>query len=140
MERYRMALEQGRTSRLEEIRQNGLSGGPRDQTVGPLDFPPETESVLTSFRQKVLNDIYRAALGLSAGQLESATVSLSSTPDEEDSLHLDLTLTVDADWDFAQELARDILDKVSEWSKEWPEEDQEDYGRWIYFGVVPTEL
>ncbi len=53
---------------------------------------------------------------------------------------MDLTLTVDADWDVAQALAREILDKVSEWSKEWPEEDQEDYGRWIYFGVVPTDL
>ena len=136
MERFKMTLRQDETDRLEGLRQNGLSEGPRDRTVSPLDFPPETESVLTSFREKVLNDIYRAALRLSAGQLESAAVSLSSTPDEGNSLHLDLTLTVNADWDTAQALARKILDRVSEWS----EEDQKDYGRWIYFGVIPAEL
>ena len=135
-----MTLGQGKTDLSEAIRHGALSNGPLDRTIGLLDFPTEAESVLTSFRKGVLNDIYRTALGLYAGRLEAATVSLSSTPDEEDSLHLDLTLTVNADWDATQELAREILDKVSEWSKEWPEEDRKDYGRWIYFGVVPTEL
>ena len=108
--------------------------------ISGLHFPLETKSALTSFRKKVLNYIYRTALGLSPERLASARVSLTSTPDEEDSFHLDLTLTVNADWDAAQELAQGILDRVSEWSKEWSEEDQEDYGRWIYFGVIPANL
>ncbi len=49
---------------------------------------------------------------------------------------MDLTLIVKVDWDTAQEMAHKILEKVSE----WPEEDREDYGRWVYFGVIPTEL
>ena len=108
--------------------------------ISGLHFPLETKSALTSFRKKVLNYIYRTALGRSPERLASARVSLTSTPDEEDSFHLDLTLTVNADWDAAQELAQGILDRVSEWSKEWSEEDQEDYGRWIYFGVIPANL
>ena len=65
---------------------------------------------------------------------------MEDSPDEEDSLQLDLTLTVDADWDAAHKLMGEILDQVSEWSKEWSEDEREDYGRWIYMGVMPAEL
>ncbi|MDE2803195.1 MAG: hypothetical protein OXK21_09980 [Chloroflexota bacterium] len=95
---------------------------------------------MTPFRKKALNDIYRTALGAAGERLASAEVSLVSTPDEEDSFHLDLTLAVNADWDTAHELSESVLESVSEWSKEWSKEQQEDYGRWIYFGVVPADL
>ena len=135
-----MTLRQDKTDHSKELNQSGSSDTSGRPIAGFLDFSPETERVLTPFRKGVLNDIYRTAFGISAGRLETATVLLSSTSDEEDSLHLDLTLTVNADWDAAQELAQEILCRVSEWSKEWPERDREDYGRWIYFGVIPTEL
>ena len=107
---------------------------------GRLRFPAETSWALTPFRKKALNSIYGAALELAGERLASAGVSLISTPDEEDSCHLDLTLAVNADWDTAQALSYGILERVSAWSKEWSEEEQEDYGRWIYFGVIPVDL
>ena len=134
------STRRSRVSRFGEPRRDRVPTTPLDRTASLLYFPMETRSVLTSFRKRVLTYIYRTALGLSVGKLESATVSLSSTPDEEDSFQLDLTLRFDGDWKAAQELMQDILGRVSEWSKEWPEEDQEDYGRWIYFGVIPAEL
>ena len=94
----------------------------------------------TPFRDKVLNYIFRTAQALSEGRLESASVSVSSQPDEEDSLALDLTLTVDADWEFIKKLRYDILVKIGEWSEEWTEADRDDYGRRIYFGLVPSVL
>ena len=119
-------------------------GNPKDERLhggfSSLRFPIETRGVATSFRKQVLNYMYRTALGMSQGQLESAEVSLATTPDEEHSLQLDLTLTVNADWDAAQKLTEEILDQVSEWSQEWSEDEREDYGRWIYMGVIPAEL
>ena len=100
----------------------------------------ETRGAATSFRKQVLNYIYRTTLTFSQGQLESAEVSLEDSPDEEDSLQLYLTLTVDADWDAAQKVTEEILGQVSEWPKEWSEDEREDYGRWIYVGVIPAEL
>ena len=105
-----------------------------------LTFASETKALRTQFRDSVLNHIYRTALGLSDGCLKSASVSVGSTPDEEDSLTLDLTLTVDADWEFIAKLSHDILVRVSEWSREWTEEEREDYGRRIYFAILPLNL
>ena len=105
-----------------------------------LYFPPETRGLRTQFRDLVINYIYRIAQGLSDGRLESASVSVWSTPEEEDSLTLDLTLTVDADWDFIGKLRHDTLTRVSEWSREWSEEEKEDYGRRIYFAILPSNL
>lgn len=122
------------------MRYSGVSRVPRNPMPDGLQFPLEAECALTPLRREVLNFIYRTALELAGERLASAGVSLTSTPDEEDALQLDLTLTVNAGWDTAQELAQGILDRVSEWSKEWSEEDQEDYGRWIYFGVIPASL
>ncbi len=122
------------------MRYSGVSRVPRNRIPDGLHFPLETECALTSFRREVLNSIYRTALDLSGERLASAGVSLTSTPDEEESSHLDLTLTLNADWDAAQELAQGILDRVSDWSKEWSEEERQDYGRWIYFGVIPAGL
>ena len=113
---------------------------PADRLAGFLYFPLETKNVLTGFRKRVLTCIYRTALELATQNPESATVSLSSSPDEEDSLHLDLTLIIDDDWSAAQELTQKVLDRVGEWSREWSKEEQQDYGRWIYFGVIPSEL
>ena len=105
-----------------------------------LSFVPEADALRTQFRDSALNYIYRTALGLSGERLKSASVSVWSTPDEEDSLTLDLTLTVDADWDFIAKLSHDILVRVSEWSREWTEEGREDYGRRIYFAILPLNL
>ena len=135
-----MAFTRSRTKGLEGSRHGDLPRFPQDRTIDLLYFPLETECVLTAFRKRVLHYIYRTARGLSSGRLESARVSLTSTPDEEDYFHLDLTLRLNADWDTAQALTQDVLDRVSEWSEEWPETDREDYGRWIYFGVIPTNL
>ena len=94
----------------------------------------------TPFRNRVLNYIYRTALDLSGGRLEFAAVSISSQPGEEDSLTMDLTMTVNADWEFIHKLRYDILVKVSEWSKEWSDAERDDYGRRIYFSIIPTSL
>ena len=105
-----------------------------------LTFAPETKGLRTQFRVSVLDYIYRTALGLTDDRLKSASVSVGSTPDEEDSLTLDLTLTVDADWEFIAKLSHDILVRVSEWSRGWTEEEREDYGRRIYFAILPLNL
>ena len=94
----------------------------------------------TRFRKSALNFIYRTALGLSEGRLESASVSVSSQPDEEDSLALELTMTIDADWEYIKKLRREILVKVGEWSQEWTEDEKDDYGHRIYFGLIPSNL
>jgi hypothetical protein len=135
-----MVFREVRIDHSDELRYIVPPDVPHNQIAGLLYYPLEAEGVLTTFRKMVLNYIYRTALGLSAGRVESARVSLSGELDEEDSFHLDLTLTVNTHWGAAQVLTQEILDRVSEWSKDWLEEDQEDYGRWIYFGVIPTEL
>ena len=114
-----------------------------DRVIDENDLPtfdPETKGLRTQFRDSVLNYIYKMALALSDDRLESASVSVWSTPDEEDSLTLDLTLTVDADWEFIGKLRHDILTRVSEWSREWSDEEKEDYGRRIYFAILPSNL
>ena len=128
-----------RTDDFEEA-SNAWPNAPRDRTIGLLYFPLETMGMWTPFRANALSYIYRTALGLSDARLESAAVSVSSNPDEEDSLNLDLTLTVNADWDAIRKLRHEILAKVGEWSQEWSEEEQEDYGRRIYFGLIPSQL
>ena len=132
-----------RPSTIDKLTQetlSALSTSRRDRPSLHLHFPSGTKGLQSRFRVRALNYIYRTALGLSDDRLKFASVSVWSTPDEEDSLTLDLTLTVDADWEFIGKLRHDILVKVGEWSQEWSEEDKEDYGRRIYFGIVPLNL
>ena len=105
-----------------------------------LHFSDETLPIWTPFRARVLNYIFRTALGLLGDQLESATVSVSSVPDEEDTYALNLTLAVTGDWPIIRCARDELLTKVSEWSMEWSRQQQEDYGRRIYFGLIPTVL
>ncbi len=112
---------------------------PRNRMDGFLYFPPETRWALNSFRKQALTYIYRTALELAAGKLVSAEVSLVHSIDEVSS-YLDLTLSVNADWNIAQRLANEISDKISEWAVAWSEQEREEYGRWIYFGIIPMEL
>ena len=73
-----------------------LSSGQHFRASISLYFPADTLGMATRFRKRALTYIYRTALALSEERLESAAVSVSSQPDEEDSLTIDLTLTVDA--------------------------------------------
>ena len=105
-----------------------------------LHFQREAQGVLTPFRERVLNYIYRTALGPADGRLESAIVEAVSEPDEEDSLHLHLALTINMDWEQLDQLHDQILGHVAEWSREWPLENQEEYGRWIFFSLTPSYI
>ena len=134
-------LRQSRIQRrLDREDSSWLSVRQRNHAGMNLYFPTDALGMSTRFRKEILNYIYRTGLALSEGRLESAAVSVSSQPDEEDSLTLDLTLTVDADWEFIKKLRREILVKVGEWSQEWSEEEKDDYGRRIYFGLIPLQL
>ena len=133
-------LREVKTERVLRDRLDSPLSGQRNRSNVNLYFPPNVIGMRTRFRDTVLNYIYRTALDLSEGRLESAAVSISSQPDEEDSLTLELTLTIDADWEFIRRLGYDILVKVGDWSKEWSEEERDDYGRRIYFGLVPSVL
>ena len=108
--------------------------------VEMLHFPIDTQAILTPFRENVLLYIYRTALGLSDGHLNSAIVEAASEPDEADSLHLHLALTINMDWEELDSLHDQILAKIAEWSQEWPEEILEDYGRWIFFSLTPSSV
>ena len=112
----------------------------REREPELLRFPTETLPIVTPFRKQVINYIFLTARGLSNGALDSVKVSLSSISDQDDTFALDLTLTVNADWTFIQELRRDVLVRVSEWSKDWSEEQRQDYGRHVFFGILPREL
>ena len=105
-----------------------------------LHYPIDTQGALSPFRERVLGYIYRTALGLSKGLLESATVEAISEPDEEDSLHLHLAMTINMEWDGLDKLHDQILASLAEWSREWPLEYQEDYGRWIFFSLTPSHI
>ena len=105
-----------------------------------LHFPNDTLPLWTPFRGQVLNYIFRTALGLLGDQLRSAVVLVSTVPDEEDAYSLNLTLKVEGGWPTIREVRDEILTKVSAWSTEWSREQQEDYGHWIYFGLIPSEL
>ena len=140
MARAKLMVRHSRTDRLRNQSSIKLPTAPRDRTRWRLNFPSETMGLRTRFRTTVLNYIFRTALASSGGLLKSAEVSVSSTPDEEDSLTLDLTLTVDADWETIGKLRWDVLVKLGEWSQEWSVEEKEDYGRRIYFGFVPSRL
>ena len=133
-------LREVKTERVLRDKLDSPLSGQRNRSNVNLYFPPNVIGMRTRFRDTVLNYIYRTALDLSEGRLESAAVSISSQPDEEDSLTLELTLTIDADWEFIRRLGYDILVKVGDWSKEWSEEERDDYGRRIYFGLVPSVL
>ena len=133
-------LREVKTERVLRDRLDSPLSGQRNRSNVNLYFPPNVIGMRTRFRDTVLNYIYRTALDLSEGRLESAAVSISSQPDEEDSLTLELTLTIDVDWEFIRRLGYDILVKVGDWSKEWSEEERDDYGRRIYFGLVPSVL
>ena len=105
-----------------------------------LYFPPDVEWMRTDFRERALNRIYRAALDLCDGRLKSAFVSVDHTG-EDDSEILDLTLTVDSDWEFIEKLRYDILATVGNWLREeCSEEEKEDYGRRVYFALLPSRL
>ncbi len=113
--------------------------GHGDQKQEPyLDFLPETVVMRTPFRDAALKYIHRTALELADGRLESAVVEVWSYPGEEDSLTLDLTLEVDADRDAIKALRYETLVKVTEWLTGRTEEEKADYGRRVYFGVVPS--
>ena len=105
-----------------------------------LYFPIEVQGIVTPFREQVLNYIYRTALGISDGLLESAIVEAVSEPDEEDSLHLNLALTINMSWDDLDRLHDQVLSKIADWSQEWSEQEQQDYGRWLYFSLTPSIL
>ncbi len=135
------AIRQTRAHRRLERGDSGrLFGAQPNRADISLYFPRDIRGMLTPFRRVALNYIYRTALAFSEDCLESAVVSVSSQPGEEDSLALDLTMTIDADWEYIKKLRREILVKVGEWSREWPEEEKTDYGRRIYFGFVPSKL
>ena len=105
-----------------------------------LDFSPEAREMLTGFREKVLIDIYRAAVELCGDKLKSAEVIVDDTLSEGDSWNLDLAMLVDADWDMIFKWGRAIVEKTCEWSNEWSEEENEDHARRIDFGFVPVDL
>ncbi len=134
-----LVLSERRFKRLNE-RRKALRREQRLLVHQGLYFPYYLRGMRTPFRNKVLNYIYRTALDLSGGRLEFAAVSVSSQPGEEDSLTLDLTMTVNAEWEFIRKLRSDILVKVGEWSSEWSEDEQLDYGRRIYFSLIPSSL
>ena len=113
---------------------------PFTRWVDMLYFPIETLGVLTPFREQVLSYIYRTARGYSDGLLESAIVEAVSEPDEDDSMHLHLALTIKADWEELDKLHDQILERVAQWSNEWRDEEQEDYGRWIFFSLTPSHV
>ena len=103
-------------------------------------FPIDAMVMWTEFRSNVLNYIYRTAFGLCYELLESAYVTVTSTPDEKQSFALDLMLTVNTDWDNLQTIECQIFDKIAEWSQEWSAEEIEDYANHIYFGLIPSQL
>ena len=108
------------------------------RAIDLLHFPPETLAVMTPFRRQVITYIYRTALDLAHGSLESAEISASEMPDEEYGMALDVILTVNGDWQVVEELRSAILAKVAEWStEEWSTEQQSDYGKWIFVCVEP---
>ena len=116
----------------------------RDEPFVPwtdmLHFPMEVQGILTLFRERVLNYIYRTALGLADGRLESATVEAISEPDEDDSLHLNLAMTIKMDWDVLDQLHDQVLERLAAWSEEWSLDEQEEYGRWIFFSLTPSHI
>ena len=106
-----------------------------------LHFPVELSGVKTPFRERVLNYIYRTALGRSNGLLKSAFVEVVSEPDDRDYLYLNLSLTIDMDWDGLDIVCDHILTGLSQWSQdEWDEERQREYSRWIYFSLSPLRV
>ena len=105
-----------------------------------LKFPLETVGLWTEFRSSALNYIHSTVLELCNGQLESAEVTVTSTPDEEQSHAFNLILTVNTDWQSLQAIQCQIFDKIAERSKEWSAEEIEDYANHIYFGLIPSKL
>ena len=68
----------------------------------------------------------------------SAEVEVFDMPGEADSEILDLTLTVDADQEYASNLGNELGVKWWEWSQSLPEHERMDQGRRISFMVLPV--
>ena len=105
-----------------------------------LHFPPDVEWMRTPLRDEALHFIYKTALDLAGDRVKSADVTVEYVVGEIDSETIDLTMTIDADWEFIRTLRLDILMKVGEWTREWSEDEQEDYGRRVYFSLIPSSL
>ena len=121
-------------------RRGALETAQRDPAGVSLHFDPETAPYRTPFRDAALEFILQTAQELSGGRIESAEVQMVWAVDEPDSEHLDLALTMSADRDTAWKLQCGIIDRLCEWRKAWSQEENEEYGRWIYFGFSPVWL
>lgn len=129
-----------KVARLREEQPTKLYVGQRNRLRLLLNFPQDLRGMRTRFRETVFNYIYRTALGLFGDRLKSAVVSLSDSPDEEDSLVLHLTMAVNADWEAIEGARYEVLENLGIWSEEWTEAQKKDFGRFIYFGFIPTDL
>ena len=109
------------------------------ETNNGLYFPPEVEWMRTPVRDRVIEFIRKTALELAGDRVKSAFISVEHTG-EVDSETLDLTLTIDSDWDYINKLRMDIIRRVIEWTSEWPKDDREDHARRIYFCLLPVNL
>ena len=103
-----------------------------------LQFPPEAEMLLTSFRYETLNRIYWSAEELCPKTLVSATVNFYSPADGEGCERLNLFLEVGTDWEGIDKLERAIIQKIVEWGKGWTDDEWAEYSERIHFALIPA--
>jgi hypothetical protein len=104
-----------------------------------LYYSDGTAWLRTPFRDAVIEQIYRAALDLCDGQLQTAIVLAEDTW-EVDSDSLYLSLTVDTDREDTDRLNHELDVKISELFKGWSPEERDDAAQRIYYGVWPVDL
>ena len=105
-----------------------------------LYFPPDVEWMRTPLRDSALAFIHKTALELAGDRVKSTCITVGHVFGEPDSESIDLTMTVDSDWEYIKKLQMDIIHRVREWTIEWSKDDWEDYATRVFFCLLPTKL
>ena len=113
---------------------------PKRDGVPALYYYPDTARLRTPFRDAVIEFIYHTAMEMDDGRIEAAEVTIYTPRIEYDIETLDLTFNVDADWDEAVELQREIRLRLAEWGKDWSDEQRKDATYRITFMYLPLKL
>ena len=110
------------------------------ESANGLYFPPDVEWMRTPLRDRALAFIHKTALDLAGERVKSACITVGYVFGEPDSETIDLTMTVDSDWEYIKGLQKDIIHRVSEWTSGWSKDDWEDYATRVFFCLLPVKL
>ena len=105
-----------------------------------LTFTEDAASLRTHFRDYVLQTVFELAREELGNSIKSAVVETWHSYDEPVPPILLFTIIADMDKEKLEQANLVIIDAVLEEAKLWSDEQKEDYGKIIYFGLEPIDV